>query len=318
MFINKKINIKAKVVENTGFGKNASSYGGRFVTKSGNANVRKTGIGFLDSISWYHTMLTIPRWKFLFIIFTFYFLVNFIFATIYYMVGVEHLNGINALTAIDRFGQAFFFSIQTFTTVGYGHISPNGFITSFVASVEALFGLLSFAIATGLFYGRFSKPKAHIIFSENAIIAPFNGATALMVRLSPYKNTNFTDAEVRMTLGIHLEEEGKMVNKFYTLDLELQKVGSLTLSWTLVHPITENSPFYQMKEDDVRNTLGEVIVYIKVFDDMYSTTVVKRTSYTFDEIVYGAQFLPMFTKSLNNNKTLLHIDKLNLFEKVNI
>ena len=313
-----KINSHAKTIKNTGFGTNASSYGGRFVTKSGNANVRKTGIGFFESISWYHTMLTIPRWKFFFIIFTFYFLVNFAFASIYYIVGVEHLNGINAITTIDKFGQAFFFSIQTYTTVGYGHISPSGFLTSFVASVEALFGLLSFAIATGLFYGRFSKPKAHIMFSENAIIAPFQDGTALMLRLSPYKNTNLTDAEARMTMGIHVEEEGKMVNKFYTLDLELEKVSALTLSWTLVHPITKNSPFYNLNENDIQTTLGEIIVFIKVFDDMYSTSVVKRTSYTFDEIVYGAKFLPMFTRSLDNNKTLLHIDKLNLFERVEL
>ena len=318
MSLRKKINSKAKAVKNTGFGTNASSYGGRFVTKSGNANVRKTGIGFLDSISWYHTMLTIPRWKFFFIVFAFYFLVNFAFASIYYFVGVEHLNGITAVTSLDKFGQAFFFSIQTFTTVGYGHISPSGFMTSFVASIEALFGLLSFAIATGLFYGRFSKPKAHIIFSENAIIAPFQEGTALMLRLSPYKNTNLTDAEARMTLGLHIEEEGKMINKFYTLDLELEKVGSLTLSWTLVHPITESSPFYNMNENDIKTTLGEVIIFIKVFDDMYSTTVVKRASYTFDEIVYGAKFLPMFTRSTDNNKTLLHIDKLNLFERVEL
>lgn len=314
----KKINVKAKADENTGFGTNASSYGGRFVTKSGNANVRKTGIGFLDSISWYHTMLTLPRWKFLIILFAFYFFVNLAFASVYYLVGVEHLNGINATKAIDKFGQAYFFSIQTFTTVGYGHISPSGFFTSSVASVEALFGLLSFAIATGLFYGRFSKPRAHIRFSDNAIIAPFQDGTALMLRLSPYKNTNLTDAEARMTLGIHVEENGKMVNKFYTLDLELDRVNALTLSWTLVHPITEQSPLYQLNEKDIKNTLGEIIVFLKVFDDMYSTTVVRRSSYTFDEIVYGAKFLPMFTRSEDNNKTLLHIDKLNLFERVNL
>ena len=139
-----------------------------------------------------------------------------------------------------------------------------------------------------------------------------------MLRLSPYKNTNLTDAEARMTLGLHMEEEGKMINKFYTLDLELEKVGSLTLSWTLVHPITESSPFYNMNENDIKTTLGEVIIFIKVFDDMYSTTVVKRASYTFDEIVYGAKFLPMFTRSTDNNKTLLHIDKLNLFERVEL
>lgn len=316
MSLRKKINSKAKAEDNTGFGTNASSYGGRFVTKDGNANVRKTGVGILEGISWYHAMLTIKRYTFLMIIFGFYFLVNFVFASIYYAIGVQHLNGITAITSIDKFGQAFFFSIQTYTTVGYGHISPSGFLTSFVASVEALFGLLSFAIATGLFYGRFSKPMAHIVFSDNAIIAPYKDGTALMLRLSPFKNTNLSDAEAKLTLGIHVEENGKMINKFYQLPLEMDRVNSLTLSWTLVHPITEESPLYQMIASDIAQTTGEIIVFIKVFDDMYSNTVVKRASYTFAEIVYGAKFMPMFTRSSDNNITLLHVDKLNLYESV--
>ena len=314
----KKINSKAISDANTGFGTNASSYGSRFITKSGNANVKKSGIGLFESISWYHTMLNIPRWKFLVIIVTFYFLVNFIFASLYYAVGVDHLNGMTATKALDKFGQAFFFSIQTFTTVGYGHISPSGFATSFVAAVEALFGLLSFAIATGLFYGRFSKPKAHIKFSENALIAPFQNGTALMLRLSPFKNTNLTDAEAKVTLGMKLDENGVLTNKFYTLDLELSKINALNLSWTLVHPITENSPLYKLTKEDYANIQGEILVFLKVFDDMFSTTVVKRASYSFDEIVYGAKFLPMFSRSENQNKTVLHIDKLNLHEKMKL
>lgn len=314
----KKINSKAKADSNTGFGTNASSYGGRFVTKSGNANVKKSGIDFFEGISWYHTMVNIPRWKFLVIIVIFYFLVNFIFASIYYGIGVEHLNGVNATKALDKFGQAFFFSVQTFTTVGYGHVSPSGFITSFVAAVEALFGLLSFAIATGLFYGRFSKPKAHIKFSENALIAPYKDGTALMMRLTPFKNTNLTDAEVKVTLGMKLEEKGSLTNKFYTLDLELSKINALNLSWTLVHPITESSPLYNLTDTDFKDSEGEILVFLKVFDDMFSTTVVRRSSYSFQEIVYGARFLPMFSRSDNQNKTVLHIDKLNLYEKIKL
>jgi inward rectifier potassium channel len=312
----KEMNTKAKTEVNTGFGTNASSYGGRFVNKSGNANVIKTGIGFFESISWYHTMLNIPRWKFMVIVVLFYFIVNSLFALLYYFIGVEHLIGVEMTTNMDKFGQAFFFSIQTFTTVGYGHISPSGFATSFTAAIEALFGLLSFAIATGLFYGRFSKPKAHILFSKNAIIAPYLSGTALMMRLTPYKNTNLTDAEAKLTLGMVLEENGKTVNKFYTLELEIQKVNALTLSWTLVHPITESSPLYQFTKDDFQNLVGEIIVYLRVFDDMYSTNVVKRSSYTFKEVVFGAKFIPMFSRNGDKNKTHLHIDKLNNHELV--
>jgi inward rectifier potassium channel len=312
----KKINSKAKAESNTGFGTNASSYGGRFVTKSGNANVRKSGIPFLDSISWYHTMLTIPRWKFLTIVILFYFVVNCFFAILYYAIGVEHLKGVEMTSTMDKFGQAFFFSIQTFTTVGYGHISPNGFSASAIAAIEALFGLLSFAIATGLFYGRFSKPKAHLLFSQNALIAPFGEGTALMMRVTPYKNANLTDVEAKVTLGFQIEENGKMTNKFYSLDLELSKVNSLNLSWTLVHPITETSPLFGFTEKDFKNNVGEIIVFIKAFDDMFSASVVKRTSYIFSEVVFGAKFVPMFSRSEDDSKTILHIDKLNAFDKV--
>ena len=314
----KKINSKAKADINTGFGTNSSSYGGRFITKSGNANVKKTGIGFLDSISWYHTMLNIPRWKFLVIVVLFYFVVNFFFATLYYANGVEHLKGVVMSSNMDKFGQAFFFSIQTFTTVGYGHISPSGFSASLIAAIEALFGLLSFAIATGLFYGRFSKPKAHILFSKNAIIAPYKEGTALMFRMTPYKNTNLTDAEAKITLGMKVQENGKPVNKFFSLDLELSKVNSLTMSWTLVHPITESSPLYHFGQADFQNLEGEILVFMRMFDDMYSTTVAKRTSYVFSEIVFGAKFTPMFSRNEDESKSLLHIDKLNDFELVTL
>ena len=314
----KKINTKAKADINTGFGTNSSKYGGRFITKSGNANVKKTGIGFLDSISWYHTMLNIPRWKFMVIVVLFYFLVNFFFATVYYINGLEHLKGVSMTSSMDKFGQAFFFSIQTFTTVGYGHISPSGFSASLIAAIEALFGLLSFAIATGLFYGRFSKPKAHILFSKNAIIAPYKEGTALMFRMTPYKNTNLTDAEAKITLGMKVEEDGKPVNKFFSLDLEMSKVNSLTMSWTLVHPITESSPLYHFTQSDFQNLEGEILVFMRMFDDMYSTTVAKRTSYIFSEIVFGAKFMPMFSRNEDDSKSLLHIDKLNDFELVRL
>lgn len=263
-------------------------------------------------------MLNIPRWKFMVIVVNFYVLVNLLFACVYYVVGVEHLVGVSATTKLDQFGMAFFFSIQTFTTVGYGHISPSGFMTSMIASIEALSGLLSFAIATGLFYGRFSMPKAHVRFSENALIAPYGNGTALMFRMTPYKNTNLTDAEAKVTLGMVLEENGKFVNKFYTLDLELDKINALTLSWTLVHPITENSPLYKLTAENFKNDEGEILVFFKTFDDMFSSNVVKRTSYTFKEVVYGAKFKPMFSKSTDDNKTILHIDKLNDFEKVDL
>jgi inward rectifier potassium channel len=312
------INTKAKAFLNSGFGTNPSSYGGRFLNKDGTANVQKRGMGFFNHISWFHTSLNMPSWKFISVILFFYIVINFVFALIYFAIGVEHLNGIDTSSSLwVQFGQAYFFSAQTFTTVGYGHISPSGFLTSAIAAAEALTGLLSFAIATGLFFGRFSKPVAFLKFSHNAVIAPYKDSTALMIRITPYKNTNFTDAEVKVTLGMNVPENGIMKNQFYTLDLEMDRINSLNLSWTLVHPITEDSPLFQFDAANFANTIGEIMVFVKIFDDMYSTVVSTRTSYTFSEVVYGAKFKPMFSRSTDNSKTVLHLNMLNEFEQVN-
>jgi inward rectifier potassium channel len=318
MDVFKKRNKTLKTDDQTGFGANAANYGGRFISKDGSSNIVKRGMPFLDQISWYHTLLTMPTWKFQIIILFFFIIINFIFATIYYSIGVEHLNGITGYSEIEKFGQAYFFSAQTFTTVGYGHISPQGFLTSAIAATEALIGLLSFALATGLLYGRFSKPKAYLKFADNALISPYQDGTALMMRITPFKNTNLTDAEARVTLGLIVEENGKKVNKFFPLKLEFEKVNALTLSWTLVHPITEDSPLYGFTENDFKTDKGEVLVFVKSFDEMFSNIVAIRSSYTFDEIVYGAKFVQMYEHSPDNKKTILHLDKLNVFNKVEL
>ena len=311
MALLKKINTRAQTSSNTGFGDNASNYGGRFLNKDGQANIKKTGIGFLERYSWFHGMLAMSRTKFFITILVFYILVNLLFAFIYYMIGVEHLAGMSTNSEIEKFGEAFFFSAQTFTTVGYGRISPTGFTTSSVAAFQALIGLLSFAVATGLMYGRFSRPTAYLKFSQNGIIAPYRGITALMVRVAPFKNTTLTDAEAKLTLGMMIEENGKSANRFFPLEMEMEKVNALTLSWTLVHPITENSPLYGFSKEDYSNTTGEIIVFIKAFDDMFSNTVVARSSYTFNEIMYGAAFNPMYYRDENNSSTILDLSKLN-------
>ncbi len=318
MALLRKINSKAKTESNTGFGVNTSDYGGRFLNKDGKINIEKRGIGFLERISWYHTMLRIPRWKFMTLIFLFFILVNFLFAFIYLAIGIEHLSGMLTTTAMQKFGEAYFFSAQTFTTVGYGRVNPTGFFASAMASFEALIGLLSFALATGLFYARFSKAKAYLRYSENAVIAPYKDGIALMFRVAPYKNANLTDAEAKVSLGISLEENGKMVNKFYPLDLEFEKINALALSWTIVHPITESSPLYSFTKEDFNNAIGEILVYVKAFDDMYSNTVVSRTSYTFREFVIGAKFIPMYSRNTEGNKTVLDFEKLNVHLPVDI
>ena len=301
---------------NTGFGSNSSSTGGRFVNKQGRANVIKQGIGPLDRYSWYHTMLEMKRGKFLFLLFLIYITINLVFAGIYWLVGIDHLAGVHSGSSWKNFTEVFFFSAQTFTTVGYGRISPVGFTASAVSTFEAFLGLLSFAIATGLFYGRFSRPQAFLQFSKNALIAPYQDGTALMFRLAPYKNNTLSEVEVKLTMAITTEENGKLSDKFFTLDIELSKINALALSWTIVHPIIESSPFYGLSKEDIAATDIEIMVFVKGFDEVFSNNVVTRTSYVSSEIIWGAKFNMMYQPNEDMSKTVLDLRKLNDFKRV--
>ena len=301
---------------NTGFGTNSSSTGGRFVNRDGRPNVIKKGVGILYRYSWYHTMLGMKRGKFLFLLFLCYITINLVFAGIYYLIGINHLAGVHSGSSFKNFTEVFFFSAQTFTTVGYGRISPVGFMASAVSTFEAFLGLLSFAIATGLFYGRFSRPRAFLRFSENALIAPFKEGTAFMFRMAPYKNNNLSEVEVKLTLAITNEKNGKLTDEFFNLNLEFSKINGLSLSWTIVHPIDDKSPFYGLSKEDIAGTDMEIMVYIKAFDEVFSNNVVTRTSYISSEIVWGAKFKMMYYPSDDKNKTILELNKINDFDLV--
>lgn len=303
-------------INNTGFGANSTIEGGRLTNKDGSVNLRKTGLPFWERISLYHTLLRMHRAKFVLSIFLFYGVLNTFFASLYLLNGVAHLKGSEAggNESLSDFMQAFFFSSQTLTTVGYGHISPAGLGANIIASTESFIGILSFALVTGLLYGRFTRPKAYISFSDNTLIAPHKGFRAIMCRIATYKNNHLTDVEAQLNVALHIKDNGALVTRFYPLKLEISKVNSLALSWTLVHLIDESSPLYQMSFEEMEEAKIELLLFIKGFDDHFSNIVQQRTSYTSKEIINGGKFLPMFRRSEDGTATILELDKINLFE----
>lgn len=314
-------NYKQKLndINNTGFGPNSSVEGGRLINPDGSTNLRKRGIPIWERTSIYHTLLKMDRKTFLLSIFVFYTSINILFAIIYYVIGAHHLLGLESMhTSFERFTGAFFFSSQTLTTVGYGHVAPDGLLTNAIASIESLIGILSFAVVTGLIYGRFSRPRAYLAFSDNLLIAPYKDGRGLMLRLVTYKNNHLTDVDANLTLALHVREGEKMLTKFYPLPLELPRINSMALSWTLVHNLNEDSPLYNFTEKDIADSKMEVIVNIKGFDDHFSNVVQQRTSYTHDQVIFGARFLPMFERSENRQYTLLELDKINYHERVQL
>jgi len=308
---------RLKDIDNTGFGSNSGVEGGRLINSDGTTNLKKRGIPVWERTSVYHTLIRMKPGRFFIFVLLLYTVVNLFFAVIYFLTGVEHLvGGDGATTYFDKFMEAFFFSSQTLTTVGYGRVAPSGMLTNSIASIESLVGILIFAVMTGLIYGRFARPRAYLIFSPNVLIAPYKGGKALMLRVATYKNNHLTDVEVQMTLALHEKEHDKVTTRFYQLKPELAKINSLALSWTIVHNINEESPLHGVTKEEVIDSKMEVIVIIKAFDDHFSNTVQQRTSYTYHQIIYGAKFLPMFERATDGDYTLLELDKINAHELV--
>lgn len=313
----RKLNKNAQVNNETGLGTNTTlSGGGRFFNRDGNPNMEVRGMMLWERLNIYHSLLTMSMWKFLVVVVIYFLGTNLIFSGIYYLIGIEHLGGLMQVKGLELFGEVFFFSAQTFTTVGYGRINPMGFAASFTASMEALTGLMTFAIATGIMWGRFSRPKAYIRYSKNAIIAPFRDGIALMFRMVPFTRNYLVNVEVKVTLAMQVTEDGQMKNRFFNMPLDIAKANTMTANWTLVHIINEESPMYGFTKEDLSNARAEMLVFVQGFDESFSNTVISRTSYTYEEFVFGAKFLPMYHPSEDGMKTVLHLDQLDTYEEV--
>ena len=296
----------------TGFGNNPNSYGGRFINKDGSFNLRREGISIFDKFSVYQRMLNLSTWNFAAFILVYYFILNAIYTMVYVLIGTDQLQGIISTTPWGKLKETFFFSTQTFVTVGYGRINPVGDMASVVSSFESLNGYLSFAIITGLIYGRFSRPRTFLTFSDFALVAPYKDITALMFRFANYKDNHIlTNVEIKANLAMTLEENGKPTFKYYDLALERHKVDNLPMNWTVVHAIDENSPLYGYNEKDMESADVELYILITGFDEIFSNPVLRRTSYTYKEIKFNSKFLPMYRESDDGKMTILELHKLN-------
>ncbi|QQL50960.1 ion channel [Mucilaginibacter ginkgonis] len=295
--------------DDLGFGTQAISQ--RVVNKNGTINVKREGIPFFNTTNTYHKLISM-RWPlFWLMVLSGYLITNLIFASIYVSIGIRNLNGAEGKDFLHHFLSAFFFSAQTLSTVGYGHISPSGVATNFIAAFESMMGLLAFALATGLLYGRFSRPTARIAFSDQLLVAPYQltNGKGLMFRLANKRPNLLLEVTVEMIFSYNEMVDGKPMRRFYTLPLERSHVSLLTLSWTVVHPLDENSPLHNVTREDLKNGNATFAVLVQAFDETFSQTVHARTSYMYDEMVWGARFTPTFYND-NEGKVHLHLGKI--------
>jgi inward rectifier potassium channel len=278
-----------------GFGARVSEQSStRFLNRDGSFGVRRGGLPWLQSRNLYHVLLTISWPRFHALVVAAYFTANALFACGYLACGPQAIEGSTAVTFSERFFDAFFFSVQTMGTLGYGRLSPIGLGANLLVTIESLAGLLGLALATGLLFARFSRPYAKILFSERAVVAPYHGITAFEFRIANQRSSELIDVHATVVLTRMETSHGRHSRRYHSLKLEREQVMFFPLHWVIVHPITEDSPLADATPESLAESDAEFLVLLSATDETFSQVVHARSSYKAHEIVWRARFADMF------------------------
>jgi inward rectifier potassium channel len=311
--IKEKLNNK-KITAELGFGNKNYNEPVRFLNQDGTVNIKRKVSDKYIGFDIYHWLLGISWWRFIGLVFVSYVIVNTLFALVYFFIGGGKFGGLELGADSEKFYQLFFFSAQTLTTVGYGHIFPNSVFTSSVSSIESMLGLMGFALVTGILYGRFAKPKADIQYSNKAVVAPYGEGTGFMFRIANKKQNELIETECKLALAINNLETKK--RDFHFLELERSQINFLPFTWTIVHPIDDKSPLFNLEEKDLQERDAEFVILIKSITDTYFQTVYSRMSYKPKEIVWNAKFIPMKQKAGRDGSISINLNEIHSYDKL--
>ena len=300
-----------EVQRDLGFGAVVSSESRqRLLNHDGSFNVVRHGLRFWSSLSLYHWLLTMSWPRFLLTLAGGYVAVNVAFAGAYLLCGSEAVAGDEPALGGRSFLRAFFLSVETLSTVGYGRMVPASLASHLVMTVESLAGMLCVALATGLVFARFSRPTAKIEFSRNAIVGPYRGGTGLMFRVVNLRQAQLFEVEVKVLLAQVNHRDGRWIRTYDFLSLERERVAFFPLSWTVVHPIREDSPLWGMTAEDLRACRGEILIQLAGIDEVFSQSVHSRTSYTAEEVVWNVRFARMFDHAPTSDTVGIDVGRL--------
>jgi inward rectifier potassium channel len=288
----------------------------RLLNRDGTFNVTLEGLDPLASMSLYHWLLTISWPKFLAFISATYIVLNGFFAFAFLGLGPDALQSTTGSFATEPFYRAFFFSVDTFATIGYGNIIPVGVAANTLVTIEALLNITLVALVTGVIFARFSRPSTKIIYSRNAIVAPYRGINALEFRIANARRNQLIEVQVQAILTKVERIAGATVRKFYDLPLERNRVVFFPLSWTVVHPIDDSSPMAGLTHADLVEADAELLVLLIGTDETVSQTVHSRSSYEAQEIVWGAKFANMLLRSETEGIMGMDLDRIHDIERI--
>jgi inward rectifier potassium channel len=277
----------------------------RAINPDGTFNVQRRGRYHAHDA--YQRLITMPTGQFVLLTLSALGLVILLFAWSYVLIGVEHLRGVEVGTPSQNFLHTLFFSVQTFTTVGYGAISPDGTAASVLASLESITGIIMAALTTALLYGRFSRPRARILFTRTAIISRRpDGTPTLQFRIANLSRSTLVELRALMLVQF-TDAEGN--RSYHDLPLERDSVYFFPLNWTIVHDITPDSPLHGLTAQDLAARCTELLILIKGYDDTFAQDVHARSSYRFDEIQWHRRYRRAYTIE-DNGQIILELDKL--------
>lgn len=288
---------QAEVDKDLGFGSVvAGESRQRLLNPDGTFNVERTGVSLLTSLNVYHTLLSMSWRTFLGLVLVLYFASNVFFGSLYASFGPEALVDKSEAPMDYLFVRGFFFSVQTFATIGYGTIHPVGIATNLLVTVESYYSLLANALITGVVFARFARPTARIVFSTVAVVAPYRGKTGLMFRIVNGRKNQLIEVRAVVMFVRFVNENGRTVRRFDVLELERRKVTFFPLAWTIVHPIDDRSPMFGLTKEDLVSTDGEILILLTAVDETFVQTVHARSSYKPSSIIFGHKFVSLYNQ----------------------
>lgn len=272
----------------------AQAVRGRFLRRDGRPNSKKYGLGAQRLARFYLASLDASWTAFFLWMMGGLLLLNGCFALAYVALGSGALHGVDDMGIADPFLQAFSFSVGVFTTTGTGTMHAYGADANWLVSLESFVGPITLVIVFGLLIARLTRPRMRIGFSESAIIAPYQGGRALMFRIVNLQPGELSDVQARVNLARFEDSGGTRVRTFHGLALERNSVEMFTLHWTIVHPITADSPLAGMTPESLADSQAEFLIFINALEETFSTRVSTRASYLWDEVRWDVKFASIF------------------------
>lgn len=288
----------------------------RLLNRDGSFNVNRTGFGVSETLNLYYFLLTLKWRYFVALTLLIYFLSNVFFGAIYASFGEQYLIDTSEMPMQNLLLRGFFFSVQTFATIGYGTIHPVGFFPNLTVTLESYYSLILNALLTGIVFARFARPSAKIMFSKTAVIAPYKDKKALMIRLVNLRRHQLMDVRANVLFTRTVEQEGKIIRKFDGLTLERDRVFFFPLAWTVVHPIDEESPLFGLTYDELVLYKSELVILLSALDETYAQTVHARTSYKPEEVQFDHKFANIYNPVKDGEPISINIRLLSRTEKV--